>query len=53
MANPSNAVAAALEAVRRTTAAQASAIDALSHAFDAEMVKNTGMPETAPSDDTS
>ncbi|KAJ1451787.1 hypothetical protein M885DRAFT_569548 [Pelagophyceae sp. CCMP2097] len=37
MAHPSNTVVAALEAVRRTTAAQAATIDALEHAFDAEM----------------
>jgi len=39
MAHPSNAVAAALEAVRQTTAAQAATIDALGHAFDAEMAQ--------------
>jgi hypothetical protein len=47
MAHPSNAVAAALETVRRTTAAQTSAIDALEHAFDAEMVKNTARHRSA------
>ncbi len=47
MANASNAVAAALEAVRQTTAAQVATIDALDHAVDAEMVKNTGMHRSA------
>ncbi len=39
--------AAALVTVRRTHARHASALDALEHAFDAEMVINTGIRETS------